>query len=206
VRRVAGATLALLVAACDRAPPADLLRMTDSGSLWARPPDAGAPWSRALCAPLPERNVAASFSDLTLTGECPLRIGQPVQCLSQGDDFYVEGDRPLEGGRLLKLFVNVESFSGPGDYAHKVELRVLVKDGATLYQWIHYQATATLGTGERASGTFTTDSAAAVNFVVFPRASLYAAPGTPTSGFIELEGTLGCEPPGTGKGMDAPAP
>jgi hypothetical protein len=195
----------VLVPACDRAPPPDLLRMADSGALRASPRDAGAAWSRALCAPLPESVVGASLGGLTLTGECPLHIAQPVQCLSRGDDFYVEADRPLEGDRLLKLFVNVESFVGPGEYPHKVEIRVLVKDGATLYQWMQYEATATLGAAARTSATIT-QSASAVSFVVFPHVSLHAAPGTPTSGLIELEGTAACEPPGTANARKAPAP
>jgi hypothetical protein len=205
--RLAGGVLAVVIAACNRAPPPDLLRMADSGRQATTPPDAGAVWSRALCAPLPEPVVAASLGDLMLTGECTLHISQPVQCLSQGDDFYVEAERPLEGGRLLELFVNVESFVGPGDYPHKVELRVLVKDGATLYQWMQYEATATLGASARAraTGRFM-QNAADVSFAAFPHVSLHAAPGTPTNGVIELEGRAACERPGAANAMTAPAP
>jgi hypothetical protein len=197
-------------AGCDRTPPQDLLRIADSGaSLWANPTrDAGPPWVSSFCKPLPEPEVPASFSDLTFSGECPVHVSLPVKCLAQGDDFYVAATRPLEGGRSLELFLNVESFSGAGEYERKVEVRVIVKDKATLYQWVHYQASASLGTSERAgaTGSFHTSKAAPVTFLVLPPVSLYAAPGTPTSGFIELEGTMGCAPPGSGTALEVPGP
>ncbi len=208
-RAALAALVAALLAACDRTPPPDLLRIADSGvAVWSGTRDAGAPWSQTLCKPIPEPELAASFSELTMSGECALHIALPAKCLAQGDDFYIAAERPLEGGRTLKLFVNVESFSGAGEYDRKVEIRVLVKDGATLYQWVHYQATATLGTSDRggATGTFTTHSAAPVTFAVLKPTSLYAAPGTSTTGYIKLEGTIGCAPPGLGAPMEPPAP
>jgi hypothetical protein len=203
------AALAAAACGCDRAPPADLLRMADSGAVvWASPPDAGAPWVTGMCKPRPEPDLPASFSDLTFSGECALHMALPVKCLAQGDDFYVAADRPLEGGRSLELFMNVESFSGAGEYEHKVEVRVIVKEGATLYQWVHYQVTASLGTSERAgaTGSFRTQSAAPVTFLQLPAVSLYAAPGTATTGFITLEGTIGCAPPGLGAPLEVPGP
>jgi len=198
---------ALLLCSCDKTPPADLLRMADAVARYTVP-EAGPPWSASMCKPLPEPEVAASFSDLTFSGECAVHIALAVQCLSSSDDFYIAAERPLEGGRSLKLFVNVESFAGPGEYERGGEIRVLVQDGPTLYQWVHYQTGVSLGTTDRANatGSFKVEDAPAVTTAIIKPVSLYAAPGTPTTGFIKLEGTIACAPPGTGPTMPPPAP
>ena len=206
---LAAVAVALFFAACEKPAPPDLLHLPDGGlSAWASPKDAGPPWVRSYCAPLPEPTGTASFSDLTMTGECTMHTSLPVQCLALADDFYFTMVRPLEGGRSIELFVNVESYSGPGEYEHKAEVRILLKDKATLYQWVHYQTSVTLGSAELAgaTGTFKSSAPPPVNFVVLKPTQLYAAPGTPASGFIDLSGTAVCAPPGMLPAMATPAP
>jgi hypothetical protein len=97
------------------------------------------------------------------------------------------------------MYINVEKFAGPGNYERSAEMRVMIKDGPTLYQWVHFQGPAFLGSGDKApaSGWFTTHKSPPVTSAAVKPTELHAAPGTPTSGAITLEGTIGCAPEGT---------
>jgi hypothetical protein len=104
--------------------------------------DAGTPLPSGLCPPEPERSGAAG-SNADFGGVCAFHQASRVYCRATDDDFYVLLRRQLPNGRSLSLYANVERYHGPGVY-RDVQILMLVRDVATIYQWSNFRAEATV--------------------------------------------------------------
>ncbi len=141
-------------------------------------------WRAELCQPdSTKAPLAGPKSGLTFGGECVLAATELAQCQPQEDDFYILAKRVLQGGRVFVFYVNVERYHGPGEYPALAQAHVMVRDGQTLYRWANFQSTLTLEPG--------TDNKTIVRL---RGARLTAEPGTPTSGFITVDGEFECVP------------
>ena len=161
------------------------------------------PWDPASCEVLPEPDKSASFSDLTFTGTCMFHHRGPATCRARGDDYYIILRRKLADGSDAEVYINVEFYTGPGTYEKKTEILFLVRRGQSLYRWSTTDATMTLGFGE--GGISSTSryaeqaQAGTPTTAQIPKTELVAAPGTKTSGAIQMSGTIKCiilPPPG----------
>lgn len=154
------------------------------------------PWDPALCDLVPEREKAASFGELDVSGACSFKHQSPAKCNARGDDYYAIIERKLTDGSTVELYLNVEAYTGAGVYEKKGQILVLVRRGQSLYRWSNQESTVTLGFTEggvsseeknvpKAQGA--TPTSVQIEPTVLP-----AEPGTATRGSIALRGTIGC--------------
>lgn len=176
---------ALIVAVCLTLPACDE-DPARSVKIIARPPwpkDEAAnlehsiapPWRSELCPPPAE--TSKGEGTFTATGACSFEQTAPVNCLPLGDDFFVELSRPSAHGAMLRIFLNVERYKGPGKYDGN-SLLVSVRVGDQVFPWNGSEMTMTVDEGE--------------HFVHVEPAVL--PPGfMRNSGPISVSGTLSCK-------------
>ncbi len=180
------------LAACPAPTPANLLTLPDGAFVVRAALDGGVPWSAALCQPLDEEPVAGTPSALVVSGACSFTQRALAECRARGDDFYVVARRRLAGGRLATIYINVESFRGPGEY-DEAQTHAWIGEGTGLYRWSEPRGHVTLGAGGDFSSTDPAYFATAgITTVTVPDIVLDAERGTLTSGELRLSGQLRC--------------
>lgn len=155
-------------------------------------------WDPALCDVLPEKEKAASLSDVRISGACTFTHHGIAVCNANGDDYYATFQRQLADGSTVSFFVNVEFYTGAATYEKKVQILVSVRRGDALYRWSNDEATATLGSGEgggvSAQNLHNVPEAqgATPTILHFPPTDMTAQPGTGSRGTMKVEGTIAC--------------
>ena len=130
-----------------------------SGSPAAVARAAATDWRPPGCPPPPE--ASSGSSSFTVAGPCAFEHRNAVACESLGDDFLVTLSRKAAGGVALMVYINVEHYHGPGDYAG-AEIYVGLQDKINIYRWSSDTLNITVGSGEE--------------FVTLPATSLEAEP------------------------------
>jgi hypothetical protein len=157
------------------------------------------PWDPALCPPAPEPEGPASFSDLVFDGTCAFHHEGAAACHGRDDDFYITIERKLPNGDPAILYVNVESYTGPGVYDEKAQVVFMIRHGKALYRWANYWGNITLGHGSKGMTPGRTAAAqtgsSTPTSATLPLIQLTAEPGTPASGTISIRGSIGCVTP-----------
>ena len=172
--RLLGLTCMVLTA-CGRDPAKDVKILTRQ-----QPPDSlptptlppGWEWHDEFCT-LPSQEGS---SDLTVTGPCSYHQVGNVRCTADQDDFLVMVKREAPRQATLTLFINVEKYTGPGDYKEN-QMFIALNNGKTGYRWSSDNVTVTVGPGAK--------------YVEFPKNFLPGEP--PTPGVETISGKLWCD-------------
>lgn len=131
-----------------------------------------APWKPENCDLVPEQ---PGRSSLTVTGPCAFTHTADVQCRSLTDDMHVVALRKAKGLSTVSVYVNVESYKGPGSY-NDTQMFITYQDGNAYYHWGSDSVHITVTAGEKS--------------VVLPENDLIAEP--PNTGVLKVSGTLRC--------------
>jgi hypothetical protein len=82
------------------------------------------------------------------TGACAFRHQGAVNCTSLEDDFILETSRPSARQSTLIIYLNVETYHGPGNY-DEAQMLVSVQDATGLFRWRSDTVLATVGADEK---------------------------------------------------------
>jgi len=144
--------------ACDQDPARSVkivARPPASASAAAVPPDTATPprlteWRLEACPPPPEDlpGPSAARAPLAVTGPCAFEHRGAVSCESTGDDFIIAFTRKAGRGATLVIYLNVETYHGPGSY-DGAQMFVEVEDGTSIYRWSNDNFPITVGPGEK---------------------------------------------------------
>lgn len=167
----------LVLLACDP-DPASQVKIDTAASPQTMPNAAAAPavvlapWKAENCDLVPEKSGG---SDLRVTGPCAFTHTADVKCRSLTDDMHVVALRKAKGLSTVSVYVNVESYKGPGSY-NDTQMFITYQDGTAYYHWGSDSVHITVTAGEKS--------------VVLPENDLIAEP--PNSGVLKVSGTLRC--------------
>ena len=108
-----------------------------------------ADWRLEACPPPPEDMPGDSGkrAPLVVTGPCAFEHRGAVSCESTGDDFIIAVTRKAARGARLVVYINVETYHGPGSYDH-AQMFLEVEDGTSIYRWSNDNFTITVGPDE----------------------------------------------------------
>lgn len=149
-------------------------------------------WTTGMCEPK-DTPPPSGPSDLTIEGECRIRLKGPFRCRAVGDDFYIFYKMPLKNGADFFFYVNVEHYKSSGDYADSGETDVHIHLGENFYRWSSAHGSLKIDAkpfndpnlhrgSVTGSARFTTSL------------ELQADPGTLSKGKITVHGSVGCVP------------
>jgi hypothetical protein len=167
--------------ACDRDPASDVkivarpvavpgAAAVDTPTFTPRPP-----FTAELCAIQPE--TVPGKSKLAVTGPCTLTLTDNVKCDAELDDFYVVSLLHAKGEATVSMYVNIESYKGPGKYTAG-QMFLTVQNGSAYYHWGSDSVETTVANGLR--------------YVELKNVRLEAEP--PNKGTELLSGRLWCHP------------
>ncbi len=108
-------------------------------------PPHDAAWRPDGCPPPPEDGSGPDL--FTVTGPCKFEHRTPVACESLADDFLMTMSRPGAHGSTVMVYINVEHYSGPGNY-DGTQMFVGVQDKTNIYRWSSDDMKITVGAGE----------------------------------------------------------
>ena len=109
----------------------------------------------------PPADAAGGPSTLKVTGPCPFEHRGTFAYERAVDDFYLSMTRKAARGATLTVFVNVESYKGPGTYK-AAQMWIGVQDKTSIYRWSSDALDITIGPDEA--------------YALLPDASLQAEP------------------------------
>jgi hypothetical protein len=118
-------------------------------------------------------------SDLQVTGPCSFTQRSGASCTAQTDDFYAYVRRPMDTGEV-DLTINIESYTGPGDYPTQAQMYLQVSQDGVLYPWSQLQSRARVTAGP---GAIT---------VTLDMTTMPASAGTAATGIESAHGFLTC--------------
>jgi hypothetical protein len=122
----------------------------------------------------------SQHSRFDITGELRLRLTSDLDCTEAKDDYFVRGLFDLGKGYQLAMSVNVEHYTGPGEYDKTVQVLIRRLRGTTYYaSWYTAVATATV--------------AADRHSVDMSPVELPPEQGTASTRSISIRGHLGCQ-------------
>lgn len=138
-------------------------------------------WRPALC---PQAEASQGQGSLSVTGACTFQQTTQVNCVALGDDFFIELARPASAGATLRMFGNVERYTGPGSYEGS-SLLISLRTDTEVFPWNAADLRMTVEAGEQ--------------FVRVEPATLH--PGSVRgAGTLQVGGTFWCRaPPDTQK-------
>lgn len=110
-------------------------------------PAAAAPDRNRLPDFCPPPDDAPGPGSFRVGGPCAFRHRPRVSCQSLADDFIVAIPRKAKNGASLVVYLNVEHYSGPGDY-DGAQLFVAVQSGTSIYRWSSDAVHAVVGAKE----------------------------------------------------------
>lgn len=131
------------------------------------------PFRPELCV-LPPEDTAGK-SNLVARGPCSFHHEGNVRCRRSVDDFYVAILRKAPGEATLAIYINVETYKGPGSYKN-AQMFLTVQDGKSYYHWSNDSVSIRVGPKER--------------FVDLPTVHLEGEP--PNTGTEVVTGKLWC--------------
>lgn len=118
-------------------------------------------------------------SDLQVTGPCSFTQRSGASCTAQTDDFYAFVRRPMDTGEV-DMTINIESYTGPGDYPTQSQVYLQVSQNGVLYPWSQLQSQARVTVGPH---TIT---------VTMEMTTMPASAGTAATGIERAHGFLTC--------------
>ena len=111
----------------------------------AKPADPAA-FRLAACPPPPEGGP--EVSSFTLAGPCAFEQRAAVSCEALFDDFIMIGTRKAKNGATVMIYINVEKYTGPGDYT-EAQMFVGVQDKVNIWRWSNDNVNITVGKDEQ---------------------------------------------------------
>ncbi len=127
-----------------------------------------------LCVLPPEDSVGKST--FVAKGPCSFRHEASLRCRRSIDDFYVAILRKAPGDATVAVYINVETYKGPGRYKN-TQMFLTVQDGISYYHWSNDSVSISVGPREQ--------------FVDLPTVHLEAEP--PNTGTEIVTGKLWCQ-------------
>ncbi len=173
--RVFAIVACLALAACERDPASNV-------KIIARPSAASGSQTTPIQPPFrPEQCVlapedTAGSSNLVANGPCSFHHEGDLRCRRSIDDFYVALLRKAPGEATLAVYINVETYKGPGHYDN-AQMFLTVQDGMSYYHWSSDSVRITVGPREQ--------------WVDLPTVHLEAEP--PNTGTEVVTGKLWCK-------------
>jgi hypothetical protein len=159
------------IAAC-KPDPAKSVKI-ESAPAAAPAPEAVLPaWKPENCTLEPEQK---GKSTLVAAGPCAIRQTGEVACRSLTDDMHVLFLRKAQNGGTVSVYINVETFHGPGDYTN-AQMFLTYQNGSSYYHWSNDSTRITVAPGTKS--------------VVLPVDTLLAEP--PNEGMEIVSGRLHC--------------
>ncbi len=154
--------------ACEKDPASNV-------KIISRPVAAGTALDTPKFAPPPPFHADLSFS-----GPCSFRHTADVKCHAAVDDFYTMLVRHGPGNATTSVYLNVETFGGPGTYGGG-QMFLTVQNGDAYYYWSNDSVRTHVGPG--------------MKYVDVEKAPLPAEP--PNTGVDTVSGRFWCDPHAT---------
>jgi hypothetical protein len=112
------------------------------------PPPRIADWRPDACPPPAEPGTGGGRAPLVVSGPCAFEHRAGVSCESTGDDFIIAITRPAAHGGTVVIYINVETYHGPGAY-EGAQMFLEVEDGTSIYRWSNDNFPMTVGADEK---------------------------------------------------------
>lgn len=141
---------------------------------YAPPP----PFRADLCKLQPEQ--AKGSSKFVIRGPCDFHHTADVKCRATVDDFYTMLVRQGPGSATASVYLNVETYGGPGTYTGG-QMFLTVQNGEAYYYWSNDSVRTTVGPG--------------MKYVDVEKTELQAEP--PNTGTEVVSGRFWCDPHAT---------
>ncbi|MFN2602336.1 MAG: hypothetical protein ABR582_06210 [Gemmatimonadaceae bacterium] len=136
------------------------------------------PFHADLCKLQPEQ--AKGSSKIVFSGPCNFSHSGDVKCRAALDDFYTMLVRQGPGNATTSVYLNVETFGGPGTYGGG-QMFLTVQNGDAYYYWSNDSVRTHVGPG--------------MKYVDVEKAPLPAEP--PNTGVDTVSGRFWCDPHAT---------
>src|SRR5262249_46236343 len=78
---------------------------------------------------------------------CAFEQRAAVSCEALADDFIVVATRPAKNGATIMIYINVEKYTGPGEYT-EAQMFVGVQDKQNIWRWSSDNVNITVGKDE----------------------------------------------------------
>jgi hypothetical protein len=166
------AVIALAAAVACKPDPAKAVKIVSAPPAPPAPIAVLPPWQPGNCTLQPEKSGSSTF---VAEGPCAIRQTGDVKCRSLTDDMHVLFLRKAKGEATVSVYINVETYHGPGDY-NNTQIFLTYQDGSSYYHWSSDSTRITVSPGEKS--------------VVLPGDTLRAEP--PNEGMEIISGKLHC--------------
>lgn len=147
---------------------------TNADTAYVPPP----PFHPDLCKLQPEQ--AKGSSTLVFSGSCNFHHTSDVKCRATVDDFYTMLVRQGPESATTSVYLNVETYGGPGTYAG-AQMFLTVQNGQAYYYWSNDSVRTRIGPG--------------MKYVDVEKTELQAEP--PNTGVDTVSGRFWCAPHAT---------